>query len=83
MEGPMIFLGFTWLALLVIEFVWGLSRSLEYISLAIWIGLDVVKSKGYSTTAVADDVRHQVGEIQRQLPGDVSLRIVRETRQKK
>lgn len=37
LEGPMIFLGFVWLALLVIELVWGLSKILEYLSLAIWV----------------------------------------------
>ena len=42
------------------------------------VGIDVVKSKGYSTTAVADDVRREVTAIQQRLPGDVSLRIVRD-----
>lgn len=37
LEGPMIFLGFGWLILLVIELVWGLSKPLEYVSLVIWI----------------------------------------------
>jgi voltage-gated potassium channel len=37
LEAPMIFLGFVWLILLVIELVWGLSKPLEYLSLAIWI----------------------------------------------
>lgn len=37
LEGPMIFLGFVWLALLVIELVWGLWPVLEFLSLAIWI----------------------------------------------
>lgn len=32
----MIFLGFVWLILLIVEFVWGLSKELEYISLVIW-----------------------------------------------
>lgn len=36
LEGPMIFLGFVWLVLLVIELIWGLSKPLEYTSLAIW-----------------------------------------------
>ncbi len=36
LEGPMIFLGFVWLVLLVIELIWGLSKLLEYISLIIW-----------------------------------------------
>jgi len=41
LEGPMIFLGFVWLALLVIELVWGLSPLLQKISVAIW-GLFII-----------------------------------------
>lgn len=37
LEGPMVFLGFVWLVLLVIELVWGLSSILEYLSLTIWV----------------------------------------------
>jgi voltage-gated potassium channel len=37
LEGPMIFLGFVWLILLVIEFIWGLIKALEYASITIWI----------------------------------------------
>lgn len=37
LEGPMIFLGFTWLVLLVVELVWGLPKTLEYLSLTIWV----------------------------------------------
>lgn len=37
LEGPMIFLGFVWLLLLIAEFIWGLSSQQEYISIAIWI----------------------------------------------
>lgn len=36
LEGPMIFLGFAWLVLLVIELVAGLTKPLEYASLTIW-----------------------------------------------
>ncbi len=36
LEGPMIFLGFVWLILLVVELIWGLSKPLEYLSLGIW-----------------------------------------------
>lgn len=42
------------------------------------VGIDIVKSKGFSTTAVAGDVRDQVTEIQGRLPGGVTLRIVRD-----
>lgn len=37
LEGPMVFLGFVWLVLLIIELIWGLSRILEIFSLSIWI----------------------------------------------
>jgi voltage-gated potassium channel len=36
LEGPMIFLGFVWLLLLVIELIWGLPPVLEYVSITIW-----------------------------------------------
>ncbi len=36
LEAPMIFLGFVWLALLVVELVWGLSPLLQTASLVIW-----------------------------------------------
>ncbi len=37
LEVPMIFLGFVWLVLLVIELIWGLNKPLEYSSLTIWV----------------------------------------------
>jgi voltage-gated potassium channel len=36
LEGPMIFFGFVWLVLLVIELIWGIHIILEYVSLGIW-----------------------------------------------
>ena len=36
LDGPMIFLGFVWLVLLVIELVWGINKILEYVALGIW-----------------------------------------------
>jgi voltage-gated potassium channel len=36
LEGPMVFLGFVWLILLVIELLWGLSPFLQIVSLIIW-----------------------------------------------
>jgi voltage-gated potassium channel len=41
MEGPMIFLGFVWMALLVVELVWGLKPLLQKVSLVIW-GLFII-----------------------------------------
>jgi voltage-gated potassium channel len=37
LEGPMIFLGFVWLILLIVELIWGLNKPLEYLSLIIWV----------------------------------------------
>ena len=42
------------------------------------VGIDIVKSQGYSTTAVADVIRAEVAEIQGTLPAGVSLRVVRD-----
>ena len=42
------------------------------------VGIDIVKSQGYSTTAVADGIRAQVATIQGTLPAGVSLRVVRD-----
>lgn len=36
LEAPMIFLGFVWLVLLVVELIWGIHKILEYVSLGIW-----------------------------------------------
>ena len=37
LEAPMVFLGFVWLALLVVELIWGLTPALEMLSIVIWI----------------------------------------------
>ncbi|WP_210463287.1 ion transporter [Rufibacter roseolus] len=37
LEGPMIFLGFVWLVLLVVELIWGLGAVLQMLNYAIWI----------------------------------------------
>jgi len=42
------------------------------------VGIDIKKSSGYSTTAVADSIRERVTQIQKTLPSGVSLRIVRD-----
>ncbi|GGK87683.1 ion transporter [Rufibacter glacialis] len=36
LEGPMVFLGFVWLVLLVVELIWGLSPALQLVNYAIW-----------------------------------------------
>src|SRR6478735_3918365 len=42
------------------------------------VGIDIIKSRGYSTTSVADEVRLKVADIQKTLPGGVNLRVVRD-----
>lgn len=37
LEGPMLFFGFVWLLLLVVEFIWGLPRYLMYLGYTIWV----------------------------------------------
>ncbi len=42
------------------------------------VGIDILKSTGFSTTAVADEVRRRVAEIQKTLPAGVTLRVVQD-----
>src|SRR5687767_13255374 len=42
------------------------------------VGFDILKSTGFSTTAVANDVRAKVQEIQRELPAGVTLRVAQD-----
>ena len=42
------------------------------------VGIDVVKSKGFSTTTVAEQIRARVADIQKTLPEGVELRMVRD-----
>lgn len=37
LDGPMIFLGFVWLVLLIVDLVQGLSKTLNAISISIWV----------------------------------------------
>jgi HAE1 family hydrophobic/amphiphilic exporter-1 len=43
------------------------------------VGIDIVKSRGYSTTAVAADIHQRVEEIEKTLPAGVTLRVVRDS----
>ena len=43
------------------------------------VGINIIKSSGFSTTAVAADIRDQVAEIQKTLPAGVALRVVRDS----
>jgi HAE1 family hydrophobic/amphiphilic exporter-1 len=40
------------------------------------VGIDILKSTGFSTTAVAEEIRSRVQEIQGTLPAGVTLRVV-------
>jgi HAE1 family hydrophobic/amphiphilic exporter-1 len=40
------------------------------------VGIDILKSTGFSTTAVAEQIRNRVAEIQRTLPSGVTFRVV-------
>ncbi|HEX5439112.1 MAG TPA: efflux RND transporter permease subunit [Gemmatimonadaceae bacterium] len=42
------------------------------------IGLDIVKSKGFSTTAVSDAVKARVAQLQKTLPPGTSIEVVRD-----
>jgi len=42
------------------------------------VGINILKSTGFSTTAVADEIRRQIVDIQRTLPAGVTLRIVQD-----
>jgi HAE1 family hydrophobic/amphiphilic exporter-1 len=42
------------------------------------VGIDITKSKGYSTTSVSDKIRQRVEEIQKTLPPGVKMEIVRD-----
>ena len=42
------------------------------------VGIDIIKSRGYSTTSVAEEVRVKVAEIEKTLPAGVNLRVVRD-----
>ncbi len=46
------------------------------------VGIEIIKSKGYSTTYVSDLIRNRVGELQRTMPPDVKLEIVQDAGQR-
>ena len=43
------------------------------------VGIDIKKSKGYSTTDVSDKIRARVAELQHTLPGGTKLELVRDS----
>ena len=42
------------------------------------VGINVIKAKGYSTTAVADEIKRRVAELQPQMPPGVRLAVVQD-----
>ena len=46
------------------------------------VGVEVIKSKGYSTTYVSDLIRQRVAELQSTMPADVKLEIVQDAGQR-
>ena len=46
------------------------------------VGVEVIKSKGYSTTYVSDQIRQRVAELQSTMPADVKLEIVQDAGQR-
>jgi hydrophobic/amphiphilic exporter-1 (mainly G- bacteria), HAE1 family len=40
------------------------------------VGIDIIKSRGYSTTAVAEEVRNAAAEIRKTLPAGVNFQVV-------
>jgi hydrophobic/amphiphilic exporter-1 (mainly G- bacteria), HAE1 family len=46
------------------------------------VGINIVKSKGYSTTDVSSKIRKKVGEIQKTLPAGVKIDIVKDAGQR-
>src|SRR5215210_4505495 len=46
------------------------------------VGIEVIKSKGYSTTFVSDLIRQRVAELQSTIPADVKLEIVQDAGQR-
>src|SRR3954465_3426996 len=46
------------------------------------VGVEIIKSKGYSTTQVSDGIRARVAELQRTMPKEVKLQIVQDAGQR-
>src|SRR5688572_22731817 len=54
------------------------ARSSAHYNDEVAVGIDILKSAGFSTTAVGEEIRQRVAEIQKTLPAGVSLRIVQD-----
>jgi hydrophobic/amphiphilic exporter-1 (mainly G- bacteria), HAE1 family len=54
------------------------ARSVALYNGQLGIGMDITKSKGISTTRVADDIKVRIAEVQKTLPPGVHLTLVRD-----
>jgi hydrophobic/amphiphilic exporter-1 (mainly G- bacteria), HAE1 family len=54
------------------------ARSVALFNGQLGIGMDITKSKGISTTRVADDIKARIAELQKTLPPGVHLTLVRD-----
>ena len=54
------------------------ARSSAHYNDEVAVGIDILKSAGFSTTAVGDEIRERIAELQQTLPAGVTLRIVQD-----
>lgn len=54
------------------------ARSVALYNGQLGIGMDITKSKGVSTTRVADEIKARIAELQKTLPPDIRLTLVRD-----
>ena len=54
------------------------ARSSAHYNDEVAVGIDILKSSGFSTTSVGDAIRERIAELQQTLPAGVTLRIVQD-----
>jgi hydrophobic/amphiphilic exporter-1 (mainly G- bacteria), HAE1 family len=54
------------------------ARSSAHYNDEVAVGIDILKSAGFSTTSVGDEIRQRIAELQQTLPAGVTLRIVQD-----
>jgi hydrophobic/amphiphilic exporter-1 (mainly G- bacteria), HAE1 family len=54
------------------------ARSSAHYNGEVAVGIDILKSAGFSTTSVGDAIRERIAELQKTLPAGVTLRIVQD-----
>ncbi|QFS50708.1 potassium channel family protein [Nostoc sphaeroides] len=79
LEIPMLVLGFVWLALFIIEIVWGLNHFLEAVSITIWIIfiLDFLLKVAIAPQKISYIKNNWLTAISLMLPALRSFRIIR------